>query len=430
MASIPRERSIDSTLALLRDPYGFIGKRCRALGCDVFETRILLSRTVCMMGSDAAALFYDEDRFARHGAAPLRLQLTLFGKGGVQAKDGPEHRARKAMFMSLMTPGSIDALVGIADRWWETYAGRWSGRERIVLYDEAREILFRSVCEWAGVPIPEDDVARRTREVTALFDHAGDVGPAHWWARLARARAERWLAGWIDDVRAGHFRVPDDSAAQVIATHRNASGALLPPRVAAVELLNVIRPTVAVAVYIAFAATALHRHPALRAGLGDARSLDAFVQEVRRYYPFFPAVVARVRKTFEWRGLRFERGARAMLDLYGTNHDPRIWTDPASFWPERFLRRQHGPYDFIPQGGGHHMEGHRCPGEWITVALMKAAVRVLTTRIRYEVPDQDLETDFGRLPALPASRFVMTSVTIPAARMLEPVPVSPVSAGA
>ena len=37
MASIPRESSIDSTLALLRDPYGFIGKRCRALNADVFD---------------------------------------------------------------------------------------------------------------------------------------------------------------------------------------------------------------------------------------------------------------------------------------------------------------------------------------------------------------------------------------------------------
>jgi len=431
MASIPRESSIDSTLALLRDPYGFIGKRCRVLDADLFETRILLRRTICMMGRDAAALFYDEDRFARAGAAPLRLQLTLFGKGGVQAKDGAAHRVRKAMFMSLMTPGSTDALVAIADRWWTTYAARWARCERVVLYDEVREILFRSVCEWTGVPVPEDDVARRTRDVTALFDHAGDVGPTHWWARLARGRAERWLGAWIEDVRAGHYRVPASSAASVIATHREASGELLPPRVAAVELLNVIRPTVAVSVYVTFLATALHQHPHLRAGLGDARNLDAFVDEVRRYYPFFPAVVARVRDTFEWRGYRFDRGVRTMLDLYGTNHDPRTWTDPASFWPERFLRREQSVYGFVPQGGGDHLQGHRCPGEWITAALMKAAARMLTARLRYEVPEQDLDTDFARLPALPKSRFVMTSVSLDdAGRSLEPVPASPISAGA
>jgi fatty-acid peroxygenase len=194
----------------------------------------------------------------------------------------------------------------------------------------------------------------------------------------------------------------------------------------------VIRPTVAVSVYITFVATALQQNAALRAGLDDARNLEAFVQEVRRYYPFFPAVVARARETFEWRGYRFPRGVRTMLDLYGTNHDPRIWTDPESFWPGRFVRREQvGAYGFIPQGGGEHMQGHRCPGEWITIALMKGAARMLTSRLRYDLPEQDLDTDFARLPALPKSRFVMTSVAMHASGgPLEPVPASPVSTGA
>ena len=51
--------------------------------------------------------------------------------------------------------------------------------------------------------------------------------------REARARNDVFTAG---------------SAAEQVAAHRDEHGALLPPRIAAVELLNLLRPTVAVSV--------------------------------------------------------------------------------------------------------------------------------------------------------------------------------------
>ena len=57
----------DDTLALALEGYAFIGNRCRALGTDVFETRIMLQRTICMLGAEAARMFYDGDRMQREG---------------------------------------------------------------------------------------------------------------------------------------------------------------------------------------------------------------------------------------------------------------------------------------------------------------------------------------------------------------------------
>ena len=42
MFGIPSAKGFDSTLVLLRNPYGFISETCRALDTDLFETRILL----------------------------------------------------------------------------------------------------------------------------------------------------------------------------------------------------------------------------------------------------------------------------------------------------------------------------------------------------------------------------------------------------
>ena len=38
MPAIPHDKSRDSTLAMLRDPYCFIQKRCRTHGADLFQT--------------------------------------------------------------------------------------------------------------------------------------------------------------------------------------------------------------------------------------------------------------------------------------------------------------------------------------------------------------------------------------------------------
>lgn len=412
MPHIPRDKRFDSTLALFRDPYEFISKQCRRYGSDLFQTRLLLQKTICMTGPQAAELFSDPSRFIRRGATPGRIQKTLLGRGGVQGLDGEAHRHRKQMFMALMTPERIGQLGELTADWWDTYARKWAAMDRVILYNEVREILTRAVCAWAGVPLAESEVGLRTRELTALFDYAGSVGPKHWWARLARKRADRWIADLIGQVRAGRLNPPEQSAAHVIAWHRELNGELLRPHVAAVELLNVLRPTVAVSVFIMFAAHALHQYPECRRKLesGEHDYAELFVQEVRRFYPFFPSVMARVWHDFEWKGYHFPQGRRVILDLYGTNHDAQTWDAPEEFRPERFRQWDGSPFNFIPQGGGDHYINHRCPGEWIAIELMKVASDVLTKRIKYDVPEQDLWIDRSRLPALPHSRFIISNV--------------------
>jgi fatty-acid peroxygenase len=405
---------MDETLTFLRKPYDFISEGCERRGSDVFETRLMLRPTICMKGREAAAIFYDEERFQRRGAAPLRVQQSLFGHGGVQGLDGQAHHHRKRMFLEIMQPAQVDALLQISERQWIGAAHRWQRRRAIVLYDELHELLTRAVCEWAGVPLQEWEIPRRVHELTTMFDRAGAVGPPHWSARRARNRAERWIGGLIDDVRSGRLEPPVESALSIVAWHRDSGGGLLGTHTAAVELLNVLRPTVAVSVYIVFAAVALYRHPPVRAWLlrGDAAALGQFVQEVRRYYPFFPAAMARVRREFSWHGQHFRRGERVMLDLHGTNHDARHWIDPRDFRPERFARPPPGEFDFVPQGGGSYDRHHRCPGEGITVALMKQATAFLLRRLAFTWPPQDLEIDRERLPALPRSRVVLDEVRL------------------
>ena len=140
--------------------------------------------------------------------------------------------------------------------------------------------------------------------------------------------------------------------------------------------------------------------------------LSVVVNEVRRFYQFFPAAVARVRTAFRWEDFEFTEGARVMLDIYGTNHDERSWAEPNQFRPERFVGWIGDPYSLIPQGAGDVATGHRCPGEALTIELMKSATRLLTRALAYDVPLQDLSISLSRIPALPASKFLVERVRL------------------
>ncbi len=406
-------KTADSTIALLRDPYRCISRRAAELGEDVFETRLLLRPTTCMTGVEAAGAFYDPARFQRAGAAPPPLQKTLFGQGGVQGLDDEDHRQRKAMFLQIVQPDRVEALAQSVTREWQRAVDDWITEGQIQLYPRLQELLTRAVCAWAGVPLPAPEVETRTCHLTALFDQAGHVGIGHLRSRAARKAADRWAADIIDQIRAGKLDPPPSSAAYVVAHHRELDGRPMAPRVAAVELLNVLRPTVATAVYITFVAHALDAHPAWKERLasGDGSEDVAFVEEVRRHYPFFPAVAAIVREPFEWRGHRFPQGRRVLLDLYGTNHDNRYWPDPDRFDPDRFLGEEPDPFAFVPQGGGDPAVHHRCPGEPISTRLMTVALDQMVRHMTYAPLAPSAPIDFGRLPALPAGGYPIRLAT-------------------
>jgi fatty-acid peroxygenase len=213
----------------------------------------------------------------------------------------------------------------------------------------------------------------------------------------------------VEAVRAGDTKVPEGSAAAVVAAHRDAGGNQLTPKVAAVELLNIIRPTVAISWFVSFAGDALIRWPGNRERLtsGDTAFAEAFTHEVRRFYPFAPFVAGKSPQELQWDGERIPAGSMIILDLYGQNHDPTLWADPYTFRPERFLGRDIGPFELVPQGAGDPRTGHRCPGEQIVVALL-SALAIKLARLDYAVPEQDLEISLRRLPARPADGVVLS----------------------
>lgn len=398
---------------VLSEGYAFISRSCDDLGTDAFQLRGFGRPVTFLRGADASALFYGgQGRFTRAGAVPTFVQHLLQDEGSVQSLDGAAHRERKSMFRSLLTSSDAHAILDLFAEDFARAARFWAGQDRIELHSQAELLLTRTALRWAGVPPASTSVRHRARELSAMVDWIGLVGPGNWAARLLRRRTEAWAAALVRAVRAGELYPPDRSALAVIAGFRDGQGEVLTEEVAAVELINVLRPIVAVSYFITFAAVALISHPHWRETFaqGAEADLDGFVHEVRRYYPFFPAVPGRATESFGWQGVQFAAGDLAVLDLYGTNHHRSLWEHPEVFAPERFRDWAGDPHTLIPQGGGDPATDHRCPGEPMTIALIKEAVRLLTRSVSFTVPVQDLSVPLNRGPALPRERVLIANV--------------------
>lgn len=403
---------IDSSLSLLVNGYSWLPSRWRRSTLPVVHARLMGKHTVALRGPDAVPFFYDERNLRRRDAVPGPVLDTLFGRGAVHTMDGEAHRVRKAMFLSVLTdPDRIAALIDQAERAWDDAVKSWAARSSVDLFDEVSRVITRAVCRWAGVPLPDHEVDERARDFVATIDGFATAGPRHWRARRARGRLERWISELISSVRDGAIATEPGSVVDVVSRHRDADGQPLDPRTAAVEVLNVVRPTVAVTWYVTFAAHAMHRWPHLRDRLreGGPDYAEAFTHELRRFYPFVPFVGGRAVADRRWKGEPIPAEATVLLDVYGQHHDADVFPSPYEFDPDRFLGRPIGPNELIPQGGGDPATGHRCPGEDITVELIKTFASRLS-ELAYTVPEQDVRIPFTRMPPRVRSGFVIADV--------------------
>ncbi|WP_330241913.1 cytochrome P450 [Streptomyces sp. NBC_00525] len=427
----------DSTLPLLLEGYAWLPDRRRRGGGAPVRTRLLGRRVIALHGPAAVRFFYDEKHIRRHGALPEPVIDTLFGQGAVHTLDGEPHRVRKGMFVRLLSdPAAVRALTDHVGLEWRRAAAGWAGRGRVVLFDEVAGVLTRAVHAWAGVPLPEAGADGVARDLVAMVDGFASAGPRRLRARRARCRQERRVARLVEAERAdaaapavgaghavrashsGDGRPAGDGERgtpfHTVVHHRDAGGALLDARTAAVEVLNILRPTVAVTWFAVFAAHALHRRPGHRVALrgGDPAFALAFAQEVRRFYPFAPFVGGLAADRLTWAGRTIRPGTLVLLDLYGQNHDPDLWPRPYVFDPDRFRGAPVRPDELVPQGGGDPATGHRCPGEDITLAVL-SALAVPLADLSYRVPEQDLSIPLGRIPTAPRSGFVIEDVRWP-----------------
>jgi hypothetical protein len=116
--------------------------------------------------------------------------------------------------------------------------------------------------------------------------------------------------------------------------------------------------------------------------------LTATVQEVLRHRPVFLFAIPRaVAKATQIGGWSYHPQAQLLGSIYLLHHDPRLYSDPHCFRPERFLQTPPQAHNWLPWGGGRK----RCPGHHLATLEMRTVLRTVLSRATIQPVGRVLE---------------------------------------
>ncbi|XP_062097187.1 cytochrome P450 CYP82D47-like [Humulus lupulus] len=123
--------------------------------------------------------------------------------------------------------------------------------------------------------------------------------------------------------------------------------------------------------------------------------LQAIVKETLRLYPGFPLLVPHEStEACTLGGYHVSSGTRLMVNASKLQRDPKVWSEPCEFRPERFLTTHQNVdvkgqnFELIPFGSGRRM----CPGVSFAVQIMHLTLAALLHGFEIKTPsDQPVD---------------------------------------
>ncbi|CAH1446201.1 unnamed protein product [Lactuca virosa] len=106
--------------------------------------------------------------------------------------------------------------------------------------------------------------------------------------------------------------------------------------------------------------------------------LEACLKETLRLHPPGPLLLPhRAMQTCEVMGYTIPKDSQVMVNIWAISRDPKIWDDPLSFKPERFvgseMHYKGKDFEYLPFGSGRRM----CPGEALSSKTILLSVASL-----------------------------------------------------
>jgi cytochrome P450 len=412
---------LGETLAILRDPFGFLDERRRRHG-PIFKSRVIGQRVVFLSGVEGARAFYDEENVSRERAHPFPL-LDLFGGANMQMLDGARHRALKAVALGAFDHAALGGYLPDVQALVEATLGRLAAQEARVRASEVlRKLAIEAICLNVLGLRPGDETDAICADYGRVL--AGMVSlpvalPGTPYAR-ARAARDRLLARIRRVIGERRARPGQDALSRMLAA-RAPDGHALTDDEAALEVHHVVIAGFIVYALMSEVLRRLAEQPALRARCEEEvrahapagpLTLDALakltlctnvVLEAKRRVPIVPLVFGRARRAFTCGGFTVPAGWHVYLALALSNRDPAIYRDPDAFDPDRFAapRAEHrrDPLAFIPQGAGPHA----CLGLDYSTLVTLGFLALLVRGYAWELPPQDEAYRWNTIPPEPRS---------------------------
>lgn len=402
----PSLKPLKQILAYWKAPGGFM-ESCR----DQYGSRFALS---IRLPSKPYYVISDPEDLKRVFLAPADVIHTgngsatiekYTGHTGLAWLDENEHKARRKVLMPTMHGTALKRITRtIQDRVGADVA-TWPQREITALHPYTHRLtleVIREVIYGKFTPARWPELVERLTQMMAFNDkmtsplRLHEMPPKlvraitfwrpsglHRFLKL-RATVDALIAETVAERRASGEESGDDMLSVLLRiTHEDGSP------LTAVELRDemmtiFLAGTETTASALAYTFAFLSRETAARERLvaeidaGESEEyLTAVVQEVLRLRPSIPQIILReVMKPIEIGGVRYEPGDIIWPSAHLLHHDPKLYPEPHSFKPERWLGTKPTMYTWIPFGGGRI----RCLGADIATTEMKAVIREVLTR--------------------------------------------------
>ena len=124
--------------------------------------------------------------------------------------------------------------------------------------------------------------------------------------------------------------------------------------------------------------------------------LKLIVKETFRLHPAGPLLLPRESiSRFEVNGYEIEPKTLIQVNVWGIGRDPKIWTDPDEFIPERFMdsaidfKGQH--FELLPFGSGRRI----CPGIYMGTTTVELGLANLLYSFDWKLPNGMKEEDLN-----------------------------------
>ncbi|KAI3888358.1 hypothetical protein MKX03_003110, partial [Papaver bracteatum] len=131
--------------------------------------------------------------------------------------------------------------------------------------------------------------------------------------------------------------------------------------------------------------------------INDLVYLHAIIKETLRLYPAAPiSIPHEAIEDCNIGGYEVKAGTRLLVNLWKLHRDPRVWSNPLEFKPERFLSQLNGGtggeaanldfkgqhFEYTPFGSGRRM----CPGINLAIQTLHMSLACLLHAFDFDIP--------------------------------------------
>ncbi|NLT05379.1 MAG: cytochrome P450 [Solirubrobacterales bacterium] len=368
-----------------------------------FTLRLSSERTVVLTDDPATIKqVFTSDPTKLLAGVGNEVLKPLLGPRSVLTLDDPEHMRQRKLLLPPFHGERMRLYEEVVRTAAERELARWPAGEPFAVQPSMQaitlEVIMRAVFgisergerfETIAAPLRDalDAMADMRRLFVLQVASSKRNGPLSPWRRFREQLlhpADRVLYDEIAAARSDPARAERDDVLALLLAARDEDGAGLTDAELHDELLTLLlagHETTATS--LSWTLERLARHPQalarlteeVRAGEGDDY-LDAVVKESLRLRPVVPAVARYLTEPTELGGRVLPAGVHIAPSIYLTHRNPDVYEDPDRFFPERFLQRPTGTYDWIPFGGGTR----RCLGATFALFEMKIVLEELLRR--------------------------------------------------